>query len=341
MAIHKDLYTASIQHFEFEISAPQDELLKQLCNFYVHPNSSSLFILKGYAGTGKTTLLSAFVKGLTELKRKTVLLAPTGRAAKVFSQRSNKIAYTIHKKIYRKEKIAGGAIQLGVAPNLHTNTLFLVDEASMIGDYTQRNDGSISTQNLLEDLINYVYNGKNCKLILIGDEGQLPPVGADFSPALNFEYMSNHYPQLDISEHQLTEVLRQAVDSDILKNATALRSASENAYPSFDLSGKNDLIRLEGGDLEDELDSAINNYGVTETLVITRSNKRANLFNQQMRARIFWFDEKIVANDLLMVVRNNYLDRKSTRLNSSHVRISYAVFCLKKKINKESYIVIA
>ncbi|PKR81619.1 ATP-dependent endonuclease [Brumimicrobium salinarum] len=306
MPLHKELYKHTLKHFEFEISRDQHELLEALCRFYVQPNDQSLFILKGYAGTGKTSLLSAFVKALSQLKRKSVLLAPTGRAAKVFAQRSNKVAFTIHKKIYRKEKIAGGAIQLGLAPNLHTHTLFLVDEASMIGDYTQRNDGAISSRNLLEDLINYAYNGKNCKLIFIGDEGQLPPVGADFSPALNIEYMSNHYAQLEIQGFQLVKVLRQAADSDILKNATQLRSASERLYPSFDLSGKNDLIRLEGNDLEDELDSAFTNYGITETLVITRSNKRANLFNQQIRSRIFWFEEKIVANDLLMVVRNNY-----------------------------------
>lgn len=306
MVIHKELYKSTLRHFDFEISSDQDQLLTQLCDFYIQPNNQSLFILKGYAGTGKTSLLSAFVKALGELKRKSVLLAPTGRAAKVFAQRSNKMAFTIHKKIYRKEKIAGGAIQLGVAPNLHTNTMFLVDEASMIGDYSQRNDGAISPRNLLEDLINYVYSGKNCKLILIGDEGQLPPVGSDFSPALNVDYMSNHYPQLNIEGFQLSNVLRQAFDSDILKNATDLRSASEKVYPSFDLSGKNDLIRLEGVDLEDELDSAFSSYGINETLIITRSNKRANLFNQQIRSRIFWFEENIVANDLLMVVRNNY-----------------------------------
>ena len=306
MTIHKELYKAAIKHFEFEITPDQDELLEKLCDFYIQPNSQSLFILKGYAGTGKTSLLSAFVKALTELKRKSVLLAPTGRAAKVFSKRSAEMAFTIHKKIYRKENIAGGGIRLGLAPNLHTNTLFLVDEASMIGDYTQQNDGSISSRNLLEDLTQYVYNGKNCKLILIGDEGQLPPVGTDFSPALNLEYMQNHYFQLHIEEFQLSNVLRQAKDSDILKNATDLRSATDNKYPRFNLGGNNDLIRLEGTELEDVLDSSFSNYGETETLVITRSNKRANLFNQQIRARIFWYEEKIEANDLLMVVRNNY-----------------------------------
>jgi len=306
MAINEELYKAAKKHFEFELSIDQAKLLDQLCDFYTQPNSQALFILKGYAGTGKTTLLSAFVKALTELKKKSVLLAPTGRAAKVFSQRSSQIAYTIHKKIYRKQKIAGGSIQLGLAPNLHTNTLFLVDEASMIGDYTQNSEGSISSRNLLEDLVNYVYNGKNCKMILIGDEGQLPPVGSDYSPALNSDYMQSHYFQLTIQEFQLTKVLRQTSNSDILKNATALRSAAESVYPSFDLSGKNDLIKLDGAEMEDVLSSAYSNYGETETLVITRSNKRANLFNQQIRARIFWYEDKIVSNDLLMVVRNNY-----------------------------------
>jgi exodeoxyribonuclease-5 len=299
--------------FPFPPAPQQERLIDKLCEFYTAQKDFPLFILKGYAGTGKTTLLSAFVKALRTEKRKTVLLAPTGRAAKVFSVRANQPAYTIHKKIYRKEKIAGGGIQLGVAPNLHTHTVFLVDEASMIGDYTQQNDGAISPRNLLEDLINYVYSGKECKLILIGDEGQLPPVGAAFSPALNVEHLQNNYPKLSINAEQLTEVLRQSFDSDILLNATALRSAPENSFPHFEIHKKNDLIRLPGEELEDTLDSAFSNYGATETIFITRSNKRANLFNQQIRARIFWYEEKVVANDLLMVVRNNYfwLDDKS------------------------------
>ena len=143
-------------------------------------------------------------------------------------------------------------------------------------------------------------------MIFIGDEGQLPPVGAAFSPALNIEYLQNHYPKLSLSGAQMTEVLRQSYDSDILLNATALRSAPENSFPRFEIHSKNDLIRLPGNELEDTIDSAYSNYGSTETIVITRSNKRANLFNQQIRARILWYEEKVVANDLLMVVRNNY-----------------------------------
>lgn len=313
MRLSEILYKSIIDYFPYTPAQQQEQVIQDLCAFYTDSAEHPLYILKGYAGTGKTTLLSAFVKGLRSIKRKTVLLAPTGRAAKVFSLRADQPAYTIHKKIYRKEKVAGGGIQLGMAPNLHTNTVFLVDEASMIGDYTQQNDGTISPRNLLEDLVNFVYQGKNCRMILIGDEGQLPPVGAEFSPALNQEHMQNHFPRLSISSAQLTKVLRQSYDSDILLNATALRSAPEKSYPRFDLHRKNDLIRLPGHELEDTLDSAINNFGITETIVITRSNKRANQFNQQIRARIFWYDEKIVANDLLMVVRNNYfwLDDKS------------------------------
>ena len=272
MNLTEQLRQITLNYFPFTPSLEQEQLLKALCEFYTLENDKSLFILKGFAGTGKTTLLSSFVKGLRSLKRKTVLLAPTGRAAKVFSQRSVQPAFTIHKKIYRKEKIAGGAIQLGLAPNLHTNTLFLVDEASMIGDYTKQSDGSINPRSLLEDLINFVYGGKNCKLIFIGDEAQLPPVGADFSPALNLDYMNNFYPNLLINHFQLSNVLRQATNSDILSNATALRSAPDNTYPSFFKTKNSDLIRLTGEDLEDELDSAFSNYGATDTIVITKSN---------------------------------------------------------------------
>lgn len=306
MTPQEKLFQAALKNFPFDITEKQRLLLEQLSHFYYSQEEFPLYVLTGYAGTGKTTVLSAFVKALADCKQKSVLLAPTGRAAKVFSNYSQKSAFTIHKKIYRKIKIAGGGIQLGLAPNLHTNTLFFIDEASMIGDYTQQQNGDISARNLLEDLINYVYNGKGCKMILIGDEGQLPPVGSDFSPALNLDYLQNYYPRLQIEDFRLTTVLRQATDSDILANATYLRSATESAYPQFTLRKKNDLIRLNGEDLEDTLDSAFSNYGREETLFITRSNKRVNLFNQQIRNRIFWYEEEVVGNDLLMVVRNNY-----------------------------------
>ena len=314
MQIKDQLKSEIIAEFPFEMSNEQSLLTEKLCDFFVSENDLELFVLNGYAGTGKTTLLSAFVNALKSVKGKSVLLAPTGRAAKVFSNRSGKIAHTIHKKIYRKETVPGGGIRLVVPPNLHTNTIFFIDEASMIGDYSLRNDGSISPRNLLEDVINYVYSGKNCKIIFIGDVAQLPPVGSDFSPALNLEYLQQNYGRLTVSGFQLTNVLRQAEDSDILLNATALRSAPENTFPTFSIGKNKDLIRLPGDELQDVLESAFSSYGRDETIIITRSNKRANLYNQQVRSRILWYEEDICGGDLVMVVRNNYywLDDTST-----------------------------
>jgi exodeoxyribonuclease-5 len=240
------------------------------------------------------------------MKGKTVLLAPTGRAAKVFANKSKQQAFTIHKKIYRKQKVANGGIQLGLAPNLHTNTFFLIDESSMIADYTLNNDGNVHGRNLLDDVIEFGYSGKNCKLVFIGDIAQLPPVGSDFSPALNPKYLQQSYPLLEIFYHELTTVLRQAEDSEILLNATQLRSGQTGKYPKFTIRKQTDLIRLPGDQLQDALDSAFSNYGKNETIVITRSNKRANIFNQQIRARILWQEDEINGGDMMMVVRNNY-----------------------------------
>ena len=306
MSLSELLKTAFNEQFEHEKTQEQHELMNRLIEFYIFQGDNPLFIINGYAGTGKTTLLSAFVNALDKLKRKTVLLAPTGRAAKVFSQRSNKLALTIHKKIYRRQSKANGEVVLNVSPNLHTNTLFIIDEASMIADYSKQSDGSINTRNFLEDVISYVFSGKNCKLIFVGDKAQLPPVGSEFSPALSKTYIQNHYPQIAVFSYQMKEVLRQASDSDILLNATLLRSAPDNSYPSFKITGNKGLIKLNGEDLEDELDSAFSNFGKEDTLMITRSNKRANLFNKQIRSRIFWYEERINGGDYLMVVKNNY-----------------------------------
>lgn len=301
------------QEFPFEITNHQRELALRLAKFVLNPEEKSLFILQGYAGTGKTSLMGSLVKSLPSVRKKSVLLAPTGRAAKVLSQRAGKSAFTIHKKIYQKSSAANGAVKLSVAINLHTDTLFVIDEASMIGDYTMQNDGNISSRNLLDDLISYVYSGKRCKLIFIGDVGQLPPVGADFSPALNEEYLRNNFFGFKIEEFKLTEVLRQAVESDILYNATLLRSAPEDTYPSFQMRNKPDLMRIDGLDLQDAIESSYNDVGMDETVIITRSNKRANAFNQQVRGRILWYEEDLSAGDYLMVVKNNYywLDDKS------------------------------
>ncbi|MBL4862860.1 MAG: AAA family ATPase [Crocinitomicaceae bacterium] len=284
----------------------QSELFEELEAFIRKRDNRELFILTGYAGTGKTSVLGAFVQALQFFKVKVKLLAPTGRAAKVFSLKSNTDAFTIHKQIYRRKSKVDLSSPLSLQPNLFKNTVFIVDEASMIGDYTKQSDGNISARNLLEDLFQYVYSGSGCKLILLGDEGQLPPVGSDFSPALNRDYITNYFPTINITTFKLTEVLRQAEDSEVLRNATLLRNTDWVDYPKFQIKKNSDLIRLDGLELQDELESSLNNYGVENTILITRSNKRANAYNQQIRGRILWFEELLCAGDCLMVVKNNY-----------------------------------
>lgn len=300
--------------FEHPLTNDQDLLVAQLEAFLKIKENHQLFVLKGYAGTGKTSILGAFVKTLSHFKVKTRLLAPTGRAAKVFSLKSTKEAFTVHKQIYRRNSSVDEYAPMALMPNLHTNTVFIVDEASMIiGDpgfssnqFSNTNNQLISSRNLLEDLIEYVYSGKNCRLIFLGDEGQLPPVGSDFSPALNFDYLKMNYPLLGISTFSLTEVLRQEKASGILKNATLLRELTENSSLKFTTKNAPDFIRMPGDEFQDALESSLSNYGVEETLVITRSNKRANAYNNQIRARILWFEEEVCAGDCLMVVKNNY-----------------------------------
>ena len=294
------------KHFRMELTDDQHHLLLALIDFSFEREKSSLLVLKGYAGTGKTSMLGAYVKTLNEAKARVKLLAPTGRAAKVLASKSNQMAMTIHKLIYRRTMNADGAHRIEVSPNLHKHTFFIVDEASMIGDYTLQNDGNVNSQNVLEDLIEYVYSGVGCKLILLGDEGQLPPVGSDFSPALNLMYLQQHYPRLFIEEVRLNQVVRQAEDSSILRNATALRSAEEGAFPQFDLHEKDDLCRLSGEDVQEVIEQSYQEVGKEETIIITRSNKRANAYNQHIRARVLWFEEELSSGDLLMAVKNNY-----------------------------------
>jgi exodeoxyribonuclease V len=306
MISKNDFYNNFIKYFGHEPTEDQSLLIRKLIEFIAQQKSYSLFLLTGYAGTGKTSILGSLVQLLSEVKFKTRLLAPTGRAAKVLSLKSNKQALTIHKQIYRKQTGEGDAIRLILSPNLFKNTLFIVDEASMIGDYTTNKDGSISSRNLLDDLLEYVYSGEGCKLILLGDEGQLPPVGSDYSPALNENFLSNHFPLLNITSHQLKEVLRQSYNSSILENATALRNWDSSLYPQFKLQKGGDLIRINGSELQEYIESSNSNYSQEETIVITRSNKNANTYNQQIRNRIFWYEEQLCSGDCLMVVKNNY-----------------------------------
>ncbi|MCH2225216.1 MAG: AAA family ATPase [Crocinitomicaceae bacterium] len=292
--------------FGFQPTEHQSDLFMSLEAFVRKREGKQLFVLTGYAGTGKTSVLGAFVKALTSFNVRTKLLAPTGRAAKVFGLMSSSNALTIHKQIYRKKSKTDLSAPLSLQPNLYKNTVFFVDEASMIGDYTMGRDGNINARNLLEDLFGYVYSGVNCKLVLLGDSGQLPPVGSDFSPALSQEYLEYHYPDISVSTYMLTEVLRQATDSEVLRNATLLRNTEWIDYPKFDIKKGGDLIRIDGGELQEYLESSISKFGIEDTIVITRSNKWANNYNQQIRGRILWFEEQLCSGDALMVVKNNY-----------------------------------
>lgn len=274
-----------------------------------NPNEDAqLAMLCGYAGTGKTTLIAAFVRTLKKLKQSFVLLAPTGRAAKVLSEYAAETAYTIHKKIYRQKTAQDINAAFLLDHNSHTNTTFIVDEASMIADSTY--DSTFGTGNLLFDLLNYVYSGRSCRLLLIGDTAQLPPVGQAFSPAMHPDTIYGYAPcKLQIYKHELTEVVRQANDSGILSNATELRAAiNEKAIevPTLQTTQYKDIIRLPGNELIDTLSSEYDRYDITNTAVICRSNIRANRYNAGIRSQILFKEERLTVNDNLMVVRNNY-----------------------------------
>jgi exodeoxyribonuclease-5 len=293
-------------YFSDSITHSQNRLLKVLAEYTLCNDDDALLIVRGFAGTGKTTSLSAYVSMLSEVKMKSVLLAPTGRAAKVFSQYSGKPAYTIHKKIYRQRSSKDGFGKFVLDKNLHTHTIFIVDEASMLS--SEKQEGSVfGSGNLLEDLLEYVYNGKGCKLILVGDVAQLPPVGLNSSPALNTELMNRY--SANIFQENLTEVVRQDKKSGILHNATLIREridAEDYRMPLIDLAKFEDIISLSGTDLIETINDNYDKYGIEETIVICRSNKRAIKYNEGIRNSILWREEELVPGDLLMVVKNNY-----------------------------------
>ena len=306
---HREL----LKKFEFSPTEKQSKLLLFLSDFSLQEDNNDIFLLKGYAGTGKTTSISAFVNSLWKIGKKAVLLAPTGRAAKVISSYSKRPAFTIHKRIYFPKKLANGSVDFVLQDNKFHDTIFIVDEASMIPDGRQ-NQQLFDARSLLDDLIRYVDNGKNCKLIFIGDTAQLPPVRLDISPALDTSSLERMF-QKKITEIELDEVMRQHKDSGILSNATALRFSIQNNNTNFkfDLEFP-DIIRLEDGyDIEDALVSAYDNIGLEDTAFIVRSNKRANLYNQQIRIKIRGQENEISAGDYVMIVKNNYfwLDDKS------------------------------
>ncbi len=300
-----------LSHLSFVPTSDQSTLIALLSEFISNKNEREIMVIKGYAGTGKTNMVAALSKTLPNFKWKSVLLAPTGRAAKVLSNYSKKPAQTIHKKIFIKIPTHDGGVAFSLAENKHTNTIFVVDEASMIGLDNPTSDSVYHS--LLESLLEYVFSGTNCKIILVGDTAQLPPIGSTESPALNIDYLKASYDLL-IKHIELKQVARQEDASGILKNATHLRECIINFKDEFPkISLHKDVVRLTGEDLEDALNTAYSNYGFNDVLLVTRSNKRANLFNQAVRARVRYMDEDLCGGDLMMVVKNNYfwLDEKS------------------------------
>lgn len=288
--------------FPHQPTAQQQELFEYLHKFLQTRDGDECFILKGYAGTGKTTIIGALVKALKYYGYKSVLLAPTGRAAKVISNYSGRKAFTIHKRIYRRRSAMNMDEGFSLADNIAEDTLFIVDEASMISD-----EGS-GHQNLLFDLVNYVYNTNNCKLMLVGDTAQLPPVGAENSPALDAKLMKQQFA-MEVFSYELTDVLRQQKDSGILFNATAIRDiirTTKVETPKIVTKGFKDVFRMTGERLEEGLEYAYRKYGHDDTLIICRSNKNANMYNQQIRNRILQREEEITGGDQLMIVKNNY-----------------------------------
>ena len=294
-------------NFPYKPTFEQEKVVKILADFLFCRKTDSLFLLKGYAGTGKTSLIGALVKTLDQLEQKCILMAPTGRAAKVFSHYAGHPAYTIHKKIYRQKSFSNEIDNFSMNDNLYQHTLFIVDEASMIAN--EGLSGSMfGTGRLLDDLIQYVYSGQGCRLMLIGDTAQLPPVGEEESPALSADVLKGY--GLEVYEGLLTEVVRQLQDSGILWNATELRRyiAEEDFFtlPPIKVEGFPDIKVIPGNELIEAISDSYDHVGMDETIVVCRSNKRANIYNKGIRNTILYREEELETGDLLMVAKNNY-----------------------------------
>ncbi len=295
-----------IENLDFEPTEGQFILLKELSAYIESSREKEVFLIKGYAGTGKTTIVNALVRTLSSLSLNSVLLAPTGRAAKVLSSYTSKVSFTIHKKIYRQKSSFDSPAKFVLDRNLHNDTFFIVDEASMISGNNP--DGSFfGSGDLLADLETYVHSAQNCKLILIGDLAQLPPVGLQLSPALDKLHLESMGMQ--VKEVFLRDVVRQALGSGILANATAIREKIERqdiGLPKFKLDQYIDIVRIGGAEIVEEIENCYSKYGEDETIVICRSNKQANKYNMGIRNQILWREEEISIGDLMMVVKNNY-----------------------------------
>jgi len=296
----------------FEPTGDQAEALEGLSRFVCGDGDEGIFVLSGYAGTGKTTLVSALVKTLASFGVRPVLMAPTGRAAKVLALYSGMPAYTIHRAIYRQQ--SGYGASFSIAKNMFKDTFFIVDEASMISQ-TAGEMSAFGTGRLLDDLVEYVFQGENCRLILVGDAGQLPPVGSPFSPALDVNELGCY--GFGVGKATLGEVVRQAEGSGILSNATMLRrlleqtAPGQQVMPGLSVKGFGDIERITGAELLEALEHSYDTVGLTDTLVVTRSNKYANVYNNGIRSRIFWREEQLTVGDIVMVVKNNYFYTKN------------------------------
>jgi len=304
----ESLSSIIIHNLSSTINRKQQLAVEQICTFISDKKNKSIFVLKGYAGTGKTFIISNIVKNLWKIKKSVILLAPTGRSAKVLSGYCEKEAFTIHKEIFYTKNNYSGNLDFSLKVNKHKDTLFIVDEASMIG--TNRSEGvGLFSQSLLDNVIKYVYSGFKCKLLIVGDSAQLPPIKSNLSYSLNDEYLSKEYDK-NIYSVELDQVVRQDVNSGILSYATSIREKIELKEfhdIKFKLNGFSDLIRVEDGeDLMNLLNDSYNKYGAEQTAVIVRSNKRANIYNKNIRERILLNENIITVGDLLMVVKNNY-----------------------------------
>lgn len=294
-------------NFPFTFTKDQLSALEKIIDFLSIRENDCVFLLKGYAGTGKSSLIGSLVKTMSDFNQKSVLLAPTGRAAKVFSGYAAHPAFTIHKKIFRQQKFSEGEARFTLSENMHKHTLFIVDEASMISNNAPE-FSVFGSGHLLDDLIRYVYSGEGCRLLLLGDTAQLPPVKEETSPAL--EPVSLQRYGLKVMESTLTEIVRQEEESGILFNATMLRNALNREvtddYPQLHVSGFPDVKRITGSELIEEISNAYRRNGMEETIVISRSNKRVNAYNNGIRNTILYREEELSNGDLLMITKNNY-----------------------------------
>jgi exodeoxyribonuclease-5 len=300
------IYNSLVKNLGNQPTEDQSSALKKIASYIVDNNNDVIFLMTGYAGTGKTSVISSLVKTLDLLRMKSVLLAPTGRAAKVLSSYSGRPAFTIHKKIYRQKSLKDGIGSFRLDRNLSKDTFFIVDEASMVSNSS--GDASLfGSGRLLDDMIEYVYSGTECKLILVGDTAQLPPVGSAVSPALDSNLLGGYGFGLVTCE--LKQVVRQSESSGVLMNATRVRlqvAQEDLVHPSIDNTNYKDVIRITGEELIDEISTAYGTCGLEGTIIVVNSNKMANRYNQGIRSRIFFREEEISPGDMVMVVKNNY-----------------------------------